>query len=556
MTYPSSFFINQLAAFGPAPCLKEEGGASLSYADMLVQAKAAVAPLGEARQLVFIEGSNSRASLLAYIGCLLAGHVVHLTDPLRPEETRQLARKFGASAIAHCEGAEVSFERLEGPAPALHPDLALLLSTSGSTGTSKLVKISWQNLDANTRAIVAYLGLTATDRTLTTLKPHYSFGLSVLNTHLCCGGLIVLSDISVQDDGFVPLLQAEGITGFSGVPYTFQLLDAKGSDLSAVRSLRAITQAGGKLAPALVRKFGNMGRAQGWKFIVMYGQTEASPRMAYLPPEHVVEHPDCIGIAIPGGRLALRLPDGTITEDAGQEGELIYSGPNVMMGYAYAATDLASAGQIEWLHTGDVAQRTPEGLFRITGRTARFVKPYGVRISLDELEQHLAAQGLPCLVVGSDQEIVACYEGQSAGESIPALLSRQCSLPHTLFSVHKLAARPLLGNGKTDYRALEQLVLGQKRQLPPLQLASTFIWRTVREGFSILLGTGQSWQSVADVFQVSFPARRITPEDSFVSLDGDSLVYVQISLGLEEYLGALPKDWHRLSIRELEAAHG
>ena len=265
----------------------------------------------------------------------------------------------------------------------LHPDLALLLSTSGSTGSPKLVRLSRSAVRSNAAAIATYLDLTDADRGILTLPLHYCYGLSILTSHLYAGAATIVTDWSVLDPCLWDLAAEHGATGLAGVPHTFDQLDQLGfPDLA---SLRYVTAAGGKLAPERVTDLVGLGRSRGWDFYVMYGQTEATARMAYLPPELADEYPQAVGVAIPGGSLRV---DGRQTRDGGV-GELVYSGPNVMMGYAHGPADLAAGPELTELRTGDLAREVGPGVFEVVGRTSRFAKIFGLRLDLDEIERRL-----------------------------------------------------------------------------------------------------------------------------------------------------------------------
>ncbi len=554
-----AFFPAQLDQYGPQVCLIDAAGVAYSYATVLERADSWAAQLGPLRQLVFIEGRNSVASIAAYIGSLRAGHVVHLVDPDKPEAATALASTYQAHVLVRCplEADTAEIERLHNTPLALHPDLAVLLSTSGSTGAQKLVKLSWQNLQANTVSILSYLEMQPSDRAITTLKPHYSFGLSIINTHLAIGGSLVLCERSLQDPSFWAQVKKEAPTNFSGVPYSFELMKSARITLEHYPSLRFITQAGGRLAPNLVQDMAQHCKAAHLRFYVMYGQTEAAPRMSYLPPDQVETYPDCIGIAIPNGTLFLKDETGARLTTRNTEGELFYSGPNVMMGYALTAADLATKEDLTELATGDLALQNEAGLFKITGRKARFVKPFGIRTSLDDLEQHLEQHQLSARVVGIDQHIVACTTTSASEADIIAALVKKSGLPAAFFAVKQMDDFPRLPTGKIDYKKLHALALYDVlRPLSVAEVMAMFIRRTLQESLSILTGHGATWQSVAEIFQIHFPAHTILPTDSFASLSGDSLIHVQVSLALEDYLGHLPHNWHTLSLLDLEKLHG
>jgi long-chain acyl-CoA synthetase len=215
------------------------------------------------------------------------------------------------------------------------------MTTSGSTGSPKLVRLSYGNLAANAGAIATYLAIGAEDRAITTLPVNYVYGLSVVNSHLHAGASIVLSTASLTEKRFWELLKAQRATTFSGVPYTFELLHRLGWSRMNLPSLKVLTQAGGKLNASLVREFASQCQARGIRFYVMYGAAEATARMSYLPPSMVMDKAASIGIAIPGGEFTLEGPDNSPIDKPETVGELIYRGPNVSLGYAECRRDLA-----------------------------------------------------------------------------------------------------------------------------------------------------------------------------------------------------------------------
>ncbi len=307
-----------------------------------------------------------------------------VTCPCWPADHAEQLAAAWAAATVHADRAGCDVSTRLAVRREVHPDLALLLSTSGSTGSPKLVRISRRNLLANAGAIVDYLGLSETDRAITSLPLHYCYGLSVLHSHLLAGASVVLTDASVVDPCFADALRNHGVTSLAGVPHTFEMLEHAGADRVGVPSLRLLTQAGGRMAPDAVTRWTARAETWGARFYVMYGQTEATARMAFLPPELAVRRPAAIGRAIPGGELRLEPVDGQ-PDDVG---ELVYRGPNVMMGYAERPDDLAEGALLDELRTGDLARfHADDGVFEIVGRRSRFVKPFGLRIDLDLIEQ-------------------------------------------------------------------------------------------------------------------------------------------------------------------------
>ena len=236
----------------------------------------------------------------------------------------------------------------------------------------------------------------------------YCYGLSVIHSHLLCGAGLILTDHSVTDDEFWELFRRHRGTAFAGVPYTFELLERVGFDTKDLPDLRYLTQAGGRMPPERVRRFAELAQRQGWDLFVMYGATEATARMAYLPPELAASRPTTIGRPIPGGSFTIEPLDGW-TDDA--VGELIYRGPNVMMGYAHGPADLALGKTVDTLHTGDIARRGPDGLYEVIGRSSRFVKLYGLRIDLQRVEAALREHGVTAFCADDDDRLVVAATG-------------------------------------------------------------------------------------------------------------------------------------------------
>ncbi|MEM6727968.1 MAG: AMP-binding protein, partial [Pseudomonadota bacterium] len=378
-----------LEAFGDAPCLIDTSGTTLSYAQAIAQADGLFArPELPDGGLAFVFAPSTVLGVLAYIGAVRKGYAVHLLDPNKRAAADQLVETFDPDIIVD-PGRTDPVQVRSAQVSALHADIRILLSTSGSTGSSKLVKLSDRNICSNTASIIQYLGLTSEDRGITLLKLFYSYGMSVVNIHLHAGASLVVTEDGIDNPDFWLLLEREKVTNLSGVPFSFEFIRQSGRDVTRHRSLRLLTQAGGKLAAKHVQAFAGLRAQGGPDFFVMYGQTEAAPRISYLHPETAAKVPGSIGRAIPGGRLSLAEETGAEITETGVSGELIYEGPNVMVGYAQSRADLTFVEDIPRLATGDIAHMDSDGLFHIDGRSARFVKPFGLRISLDEVEERL-----------------------------------------------------------------------------------------------------------------------------------------------------------------------
>lgn len=275
------------------------------------------------------------------------------------------------------------------PPPSVAPgDPALILYTSGSTGVPHGVVQTFRNVDANARSIVEYLGLGPDDRALVILPLYYCYGRSVLQTHLFAGGSLFLDERFAFPRTVLEALASEGCTGFAGVPLTFEIIRRQ-VDVSTIRfeRLRYLTQAGGAMAPdtiAWARRAFHPAR-----LFVMYGQTEATARLSYLPPERAAEKAGSIGIPIPGVELR-------VVDDAGRElrpgevGHLLARGDNVTLGYLGEPEETAAILRDGWLWTGDLARRDHDGFLFHEGRSKEILKVGGHRVSPAEIEHVIA----------------------------------------------------------------------------------------------------------------------------------------------------------------------
>jgi acyl-CoA synthetase (AMP-forming)/AMP-acid ligase II len=276
----------------------------------------------------------------------------------------------------------------------------------------------------------------------------YSYGLSVLNSHLAAGANIVFTDDGVIQRGFWDALDHYQCTSFAGVPYTYQMLLQTGLLKTKGLTLKTLTQAGGRLDESFIRQMHALACARGWRFFVMYGQTEATARISYVPFDQLATKIGSVGIAIPNGGLSV--------DDATQE--LIYQGPNVMMGYAECRADLAKGDELKrLLRTGDMARRDDDGYFYITGRLKRFLKMFGKRFNLDDVERVLTRQtGHAVACYGRDDLLIAAVENCENIETIHAIACETFDLPRPAVKVVALRELPRTANGKLDYNRLSE----------------------------------------------------------------------------------------------------
>lgn len=511
------------ATFGDAPAVVA-GDVELSHAALARRVADRARAWGPGRRLVLVEGANDLDSLVAYLAALQHGHVALVVPDARSTQRDALVAAYDPDIV--CVAGARDDVRRDASVHDLHPDLALLLSTSGTTGSPKLVRLSRANVASNAAAIADYLALTPADRAITALPLHYCYGLSVLHSHLVAGASVVLTGLSVVDECFWELFTRTGVTTLAAVPHTFDLLATSGFEGRDLPTLRQVTQAGGRLDADSVRRWSRFGRGRGWDLVVMYGATEATARMAYLPPHLTDDHPDAIGIAVPGGRLRL---DDTADERPGV-GELVYSGPNVMLGYAESSADLALGREVDELRTGDLARET-DGLFEVVGRLNRHGKVFGLRLDLDGLERHLQVEAdRRARVVATDRAVHVFLTSGRGSASARALSASHCGVPPHAVAVTVLPQMPMTSTGKADYAALAVLA-AEAEQGPTTTEAGS-----VRAHFTRVLGRPD-----------------VDDGDSFVDLGGDSLSYVELATRLADtFGGAVPSAWHTRTIGELE----
>ena len=425
------------------------------------------------RSLIFCLCRNDAASAAGYLGFLEQGSVSlllaekpdpallsALTDTYKPSYLwRPVADAETETPVYTLDEYGLFATGFESPEMA--DSLALLLSSSGTTGSPKLIRLSRRNLEANAAAISQYLNLSEKERPVTTLPMHYTYGLSVINSHLYAGACVLMTRASVVNQEFWDFLSAYNGTSLAGVPYTYEILKRiRFTERDDISSITSLTQAGGHLSVELQKFYGKWAADHDIKFFVMYGQTEATARMSYLPPEDMLRKPGSIGIPIPNGRFEILDTDGNIINTPDEAGELVYYGENVSLGYAACRDDLSKPDERGGrLLTGDLASFDYEGYYYIRGRLSRFVKLYGNRVSLDECENILKGLDVDSefACAGNDDELVIFTDSIKADDA-PLYLAERLKLNIRAFRAVKLSRIPTNDRGKVDYAALGDLL--------------------------------------------------------------------------------------------------
>jgi acyl-CoA synthetase (AMP-forming)/AMP-acid ligase II len=425
--------------------------------------------IGTHRNIMLIS-VNNLFFLQAYLAIIKSGNVCIPTDPnMEPENfryisgltkpailfaTREVEKKLPVNdyrCVLPADMPEViSFNTADNQEKETFPDdCAEIIFTSGSTGKPKGVMISHRNIIANTASIIEYLKLTEDDRMLVVLPFYYCYGLSLLHTHLRVGGSIVYNNSFIFLGTVINNLLTYRCTGFAGVPSHFQILVRMSDTFKKTRfpNLRYVTQAGGKLATVFIDEFRES--FPDVKFYVMYGQTEATARLSYLPPELYERRKGSLGKGIPGVELRVVNKDGE-NVIPGETGEVIAKGDNIMLGY-YA--DAESTGKVlknGWLWTGDLGEVDEDGFIYLTARKNEIIKVRGKRISPKEIEAVIlqVPEVVDCSIEGIEDKI----EGETLKATVvlkngtknilgPEFIKRHCSkylAPHKIPYVYDL----------------------------------------------------------------------------------------------------------------------
>lgn len=417
------------------------------------------------RTLIFILAQNCNASLLGYIASL-NNKVVPLVISVATD--KELYDRFvsmynpeylwAPKTFADATKYEVCYENRDYcllktglAAPELHEDLSLLLPTSGSTGSPKLVRHSYRNLEANATNVGGIFEIDASHRTMAALPMHYTMGRSVIDSHLKAGATLLLCGKSLLDPVFWKRLKEEKATSFTGVPYSYEIMTKMRFQRMNLPELQIITQGGGKLSEDLFKSLASYAQEKGKKFIPTYGQTECSARMAYLPAEYAMTKTCSIGIAEPNTQLSIIDDNGVETFEGEATGEMVFRGENVTMGYAQCAEDLIKGDENNGImHTGDIARRDADGCYYIIGRMKRFLKIFGLRIALDEIENLVKSSYANVDIVcgGSDELLRVYLTNQSMLDEVRDFIVEKTHLFHKNIEMIYIDAIPRNEAGK------------------------------------------------------------------------------------------------------------
>ena len=420
----------------------DDSGRSVTYGDICDFSKEFAKYLPKQRSLIFLVAENRIGSLFGYTAALSnrivplvisanteEGLYNHLYDLYQPEylwmpETKAEGKEIIFSACEYCL-VKTGYQLTP-----MYEDLSLLLPTSGSTGSPKLVRHSYRNIEANADNVRRLFKLDGTEKAMAILPMHYTMGLSVIASHLLAGATLLLSGRSLLDKGFWAILKEA--TSFTGVPYSYEILTKMRLTRMDLPNLKVITQGGGKLTEVMWNTLAQYAKDKGKQFIATYGQSECTARMAYLPAELATSKVCSIGIAEPGGRLSIVDDNDNETFEGEAQGELVYRGENVTLGYATCREDLLKGDENHGvMHTGDLARRDADGCYYIIGRLKRFLKIFGLRIGLDEVERMIKAEyKTDCYCKGNDEKLIVLVTDPKFVDILPAFVEEKTHLFH------------------------------------------------------------------------------------------------------------------------------
>lgn len=452
---------------GEALAAIDSQGQQLTYGELRDFAEK-VEHLMPARSLFFLLVENNVGGIAWTIGNICAGNVplilnAHLDEGLYESlyERYQppficvpegMANRFEYEAIITCYG--YTLMRTGHEACPMNDELSHLLPTSGSTGSPKLVRHQYENIEAAALNISTFFKLTEKDRPLMVLPLYYTMGLSMVFSHFFVGATVLITNLSMTDRNFWRFIKDERATSFTGVPYSFEILNLMRFFRMDLPDLTLLTQGGGRMPKELNLKFAKFCRDNGKQWIATYGQSECTARMAWLPPKWAIEKVGSIGIAVPNAKLSLIDMDGNPITTPNTEGEMCYSGKNVTMGYARKREDLLLGDERHgFIRTGDLAYFDEDGCYYIVGRMGRFLKLFGMRVGLDECERIVKGKfpSLECACVGTDEKMFVYLTNENYKDQVKEELVNRLKLVASSFEVRIIREIPKNEAGKILY---------------------------------------------------------------------------------------------------------
>ncbi len=464
-------FLNLERQSSDKVAIKDDSGFCLTYADICHTINE-VASLKLPRSIVFCLCENCAGSLVGYLAfesnrqvpLLLSANLdtglrTNLASMYRPSYywlPERKADEIDGERIYSAYGYAL-IKTSDEPYP-LNDKLSMLLTTSGSTGSPKLVRHKYGNLEANAENVAKVFNWSADEVGICDLPMNYTMGLNVINSHLVVGATVLMMKANLMDPDFWEFIRVNEGTSFCGVPFSYEIMRRIGFDRMDLPKLHTLAEGGGKLTDKMFTWIATFAANNGKRFCATFGTSETSARMAFLDPALALEKIGSIGKAIPNGELFLL--DEVKNDDGTSSGELGYRGPNVTMGYALCKEDLLKDDEFcgEY-HTGDIAKRDQEGFYFIIGRKGRFLKLFGLRVSLDETERILKTQypNTDFVCTGNDRKMnIFCTDKELRDQIVP-FISEKTHLHNSAFRVYCIDRIPRNDYGKVVFTELEKI---------------------------------------------------------------------------------------------------
>ena len=450
--------------------VKDNESHQLTYGELVVEVEN-FSKLVEPRSVIFDLCKNTVGSLVGYMGFIEGNSVpLALSSKIEKGLLEDLIKEYTPAYMwvplerlsefsyeVVCEKYGYTLLRTGNEKYPINDQLQFLMTTSGSTGSPKLVRYKKGNLEANARNVAEAFGWTAEERPVCDLGMQYTMGLNVINTHLFVGATVLLTTYNLMSSDFWDYIREEKATNFTGVPFSYDIFYRLHFDRIDLPYLKTLSEGGGKLTDARFIQLAEYAHKNNKRFIASFGTTETSARMACLPAELALTKTGSIGRAIPEGELFLIDSDGNILKDSVAEGEMCYRGPNVTMGYAVKREELRNGDDFNGeYHTGDLARRDADGCYYVTGRMSRFLKLLSYRVSLDQCERLIQEQfNIECACTGTDQKMEIYITDESKKKDVIDFISEKTNLFKTLFKAHVIDSIPRNDSGKIRYKELK-----------------------------------------------------------------------------------------------------
>jgi long-chain acyl-CoA synthetase len=462
-------FYNNLKNFKNNTALVINGKEKITYEDLIFEAEKFVSNIAEERSLIFILIDNDLESIVALIGSELNNSVIMLINPninisalnklinlYKPDYiflSKEKNMETNDFELIFSYGVYELLKSIKFFSKKINKKLLFLQTTSGSTGSPKNVKLSYENLKSNTDSIINDLKISKNDIAITTLPPSYVYGLSIINTHLKVGAKIVLNKFSVLEKKFWNMLVFNKVNNFGAVPYIYEILIKIGLKEEFFKNLKYTTVAGGHLDNNLKLSLLKFYEKVGVKLITMYGAAEATSRMSILSPKYSQKKIGSIGVPISNGKIYIEDENKKIITKPYQRGELIFEGKNVFMGYANSFYDLYKQEENNYiLKTGDIGYFDKDHFFYIVGKKNRYIKIIGNRISLDELQKIIYEFGYKNVCCQNLKDTLDIFINvENVEDKIQSYVAKYLSLNKSLIKINYLKSFPMTKNNKIDY---------------------------------------------------------------------------------------------------------